>query len=178
MGRTPDDRKARTVAAVRADIERASAVFLTNVVGLSGDDAVRLRRAVREAGGGVTVARNTLLKRAAAGTPAEGLFGGLAGPNAAAFSFGDPAPVAKSLKDAGEELEAVRIKGGVIDGAEATAASILALADLPPRAEMLGAVLATMAAPLSSLVRLLDAVRRSREEAQGGQGAQGDEPKP
>lgn len=149
-----------------ADIGRAKAIFLTNLIGISSNDAVSVRKAVRDNNGKMVVTRNTLFKKAAAGTPVEALVADLHGPHALAFAFEDPAAVAKSLKEAGASLELVDLKGGVLDGQMLTKAQVKQLADLPSRDQMLGTLLATFLAPVSAFARVLFAIQEKKEKGE------------
>jgi large subunit ribosomal protein L10 len=148
------------------DIGRAKAIFLTNLIGISSNDAVSVRKAVRDSNGKMVVTRNTLFKKAAAGTAAEALVANLSGPHALAFAFEDPAAVAKSLKEAGANLELVDLKGGVLDGQLLTKAQVKQLADLPSRDQMLGTLLATFLAPVSAFARVLYAIQEKKEKGE------------
>lgn len=164
--------KESIVEALKKDIEAAQAIFLTNMVGISSNDGVAIRKNVREASGKVIVTKNTLFARAAKGTPAENLLSGLKGPNAVAFAFEDAPAVAKCLKEAGKELELVEIRGGVLGEEELSVAQVIELADLPSRDEMLGTLLATFNAPISAFARLLNTMKDECEtqgvESPGG----------
>ncbi|NOT79140.1 MAG: 50S ribosomal protein L10 [Bacteriovoracaceae bacterium] len=148
------------------DIGRAKAIFLTNLIGIKSNEAVSVRKAVRDSNGKMVVTRNTLFKKAAAGTPAEALVANLSGPHALAFAFDDPAAVAKSLKEAGASLELVELKGGVLDGQMLTKAQVKQLADLPSRDQMLGTLLATFLAPVSAFARVLYAIQEKKEKGE------------
>lgn len=148
------------------DIGRAKAIFLTNLIGIKSNEAVSVRKAVRDSNGKMVVTRNTLFKKAAAGTPAEALVANLSGPHALAFAFDDPAAVAKSLKEAGATLELVELKGGVLDGQMLTKAQVKQLADLPSRDQMLGTLLATFLAPVSAFARVLYAIQEKKEKGE------------
>ncbi|HXX71027.1 MAG TPA: 50S ribosomal protein L10, partial [Candidatus Acidoferrum sp.] len=58
---------------LKTDLARVSTVILTTFQGITVEDDTRLRRAVQAAGGKYQVVKNTLAKRAGAGTPAEPL---------------------------------------------------------------------------------------------------------
>lgn len=148
------------------DIGRAKAIFLTNLIGITSNDAVSVRKAVRDSNGKMVVTRNTLFKKAAAGTAAEALVANLSGPHALAFAFDDPAAVAKSLKEAGANLELVDLKGGILDGQLLTKAQVKQLADLPSRDQMLGTLLATFLAPVSAFARVLYAIQEKKEKGE------------
>lgn len=160
------DKKA-IIDGVRADIDKAQAVFLTNLIGISSNEAVQLRKNIREAKGKVIITRNTLFERAASGTSCENLLKELRGPNAVAFAFEDAAAVAKCLHDAGKEMEAIELYGGILDGKQLTKEELKQLATLPSKDQMLATLLATFNAPISSFVRVLDAIREQKAETAG-----------
>ena len=148
------------------DIGRSKAIFLTNLIGIKSNEAVSVRKAVRDSNGKMVVTRNTLFKKAAAGTSLESLVANLSGPHALAFAFDDPAAVAKSLKEAGASLELVELKGGVLDGQVLSKAQVKQLADLPSRDQMLGTLLATFLAPVSAFARVLYAIQEKKEKGE------------
>ncbi len=156
--------KEAIVSDLQQDIEKAQAVFLTNLIGISSNDAVALRKEVREANGKIVVTRNTLFERAFAGTASEELFKGLKGTNAVAIAFEDPAAIAKCIKTAGKKLKPVELRGGVLEGKQLSLEEVKALADLPSRDQMLGTLLATFMAPISAFARVLNAIQEQKEE--------------
>ena len=158
--------KEKIVINLRADLNRAEAVFVTDMIGIPANEAVSIRKEMREACGKIVVAKNTLFKKAAEGGACEKLFLGLEGSNAMAFAFGDASAVAKCLKKAGEDFETVSYKGGLWNGEEMTVDQMKSLASLPPREQMMGTVLATMMAPVSSFVRILNTIKEKKEQIQ------------
>jgi large subunit ribosomal protein L10 len=151
---------------LKVDIGNAKAIFLTNLIGITSNDAVKVRKAVRDAKGKMVVTRNTLFRKASTGTPAEQLLADLKGPHALAFAFDDAAAVAKCLKEAGADLELVELKGGVLDGKVLSKAQVKQLADLPSRDQMLGTLLATFMAPASAFARVLYAINEKKEKGE------------
>jgi large subunit ribosomal protein L10 len=117
-------KKEEVVAKLRKDIENANAIFLTNLIGITSNDSVQLRKDIRKAGGKVLVTRNTLFRRAAEGTHCEAVLAKLKGPNAVALSFGDAPGVAKVLYEASKTLEAVQLKGGYLGSQELKAKDV------------------------------------------------------
>jgi large subunit ribosomal protein L10 len=155
--------KDAVVSSVRENIEKAQAVFLTNLVGIPSVDSVRIRKDVRAANGHVVITRNTLFARAAQGTYAEGLLSDLKGASAVAFAFEDAPGVAKIINDAtGEFKDIVTIKGGMLGTQNLSIAEVIALAKLPSRDEMLGTLLATFNAPVSAFARVLFAIQEQK----------------
>lgn len=155
--------KEAIIDGIKKDIESAKAIFLTNLIGVKSNDAVAIRKGVREADGKIVITRNTLFKRAAEGTTVEKLFADLKGPHALAFAFDDAAAVAKCLKEASEDHEVIEFKGGFLNGEELSKAQVIELASLPSRDEMLGTLLATFNAPISALARTLFAIQEQKE---------------
>ena len=151
--------KDELIANLKKDIESARGIFLTNLIGISSNDAVALRKGIRESEGKIVVTRNTLFRIASQGTIAEEMLANLKGPHALAFAFEDAPGVAKALKIAGKEHEVVELRGGILNGEVLSLQQVLELADLPSRDEMLGTVLATMMAPVSAFARLANSIK-------------------
>lgn len=158
--------KEAIISDIKANIEKSQAIFLTNLIGITSNDAVSVRKAVRESNGKLIVARNTLFKKAAAGTPVEALVADLHGPHALAFAYDDAAATAKCLKTANTTMELVELKGGVLEGNLLSKAEVKQLADLPSRDQMLGTLLATFMAPASAFARVLHAIKEKKESGE------------
>jgi large subunit ribosomal protein L10 len=160
---TRNDKEA-IVNNLKVSIDKAQAVFLTNVIGIEANMAVDIRKQVREAQGSLVVTRNTLFKIAAQGTYAEDLMKDLKGTNAVAFAYDDAPGVAKVILDAGKVNDLVTLGAGYLDQKPLTSEEVNALAKLPSRDQMLATLLATFNAPVSAFVRTMDAIMRQKEE--------------
>lgn len=166
------EKKQQTIDSVRQSIGDAKAVFLTNVIGMKSNDAVALRKQIRDSKGGLVVTRNSLISKAAEGTPAESFLKDLKGPHAVAFAFEDSAAVAKHLKNASDDFEMVEIKAGMLGGDILSAADLDQLANLPSREEMLGTLLATFMAPISAFARVMHAIGEQKAEGAPAEAAE------
>jgi large subunit ribosomal protein L10 len=155
--------KEQIVSGLREKIEKAQALFLTNLIGIESNKAVELRKKVRDAKGTIAVTRNTLFRLAAKGTYAEELLSDLKGTNAIAFAFDDAPSVAKVIFEAKSEDEVITINKGILDGKVLSEQEVVALAKLPSRDQMLATLLATFNAPVSAFVRVLDAIKNDKE---------------
>ena len=80
---------------LKEKITTARALFVTNLVGISANDAVAIRKSVRDSKGAIVVTKNTLFGIAAQGTYAEEALKSLKGTNAIAFAFEDAPGVAR-----------------------------------------------------------------------------------
>ncbi len=145
------------VARYKEMLADTQAVFICEYRGLTVEQMTEVRSKVREAGGEMKVARNTLMRIALAdqGLPAPEEL--TVGPNVYTLATDDAAAVAKALRDFAKEKgnEKLIIKGGVLGSQVLDAEAVTALADLPPREVMLGQVVGTIAAPLRGLVTVL-----------------------
>ena len=156
--------KEKVIEEIKGNIDKSRAVFLTNLVGLSSNDAVSVRKNLREAKGAVVVTKNTLFELAAKGTDCEKMLKSLKGTNAVAFAFEDAPAIAKCLKNSNDEFgDLVPLRAGILDGELLSDDQLKQLANLPSRNEMLGTLFATFNAPISALARVLNAVIEMRE---------------
>jgi large subunit ribosomal protein L10 len=170
--------KQSEVAELQDRFRRASSVFVAEYRGLSVAAVDRLRARLRTEGQGAfeyRVAKNTLVRLAAAGSAGEALVPHLRGPTALAFSFGDPARLAKVLVDYARDHEPFALRGGVVEGRALEAAEVATLATLPSldelRARLVGLLQApatklavVLAAPGAQLARLVAARQAKLEE--------------
>jgi len=164
--------KDAVIADLKEKINNSQALFLTNLIGVTANDAVFVRKEVRESKGTIVVTRNSLFGKAAEGTYAEELLTGLKGTNAVAFAFEDAPGVAKAVFNASKDLEQVTLSKGYLDQKLLTEAEVSELATLPSLDEMLGTLLATFNAPISAFARVLFALGEEIE-SQGVENAAG-----
>jgi large subunit ribosomal protein L10 len=118
----------------------------------------QLRAKARESGVYLKVIRNTLARRAVAGTEFECLAGALVGPTLLAFSQEDPGAAARLLKDYAKQFEALEIKALSVGGRMYGPEEIDRLAKLPTRDEAIAMLMGVMKAPVAKLARTLNEV--------------------
>jgi large subunit ribosomal protein L10 len=152
------EQKAAVVEELSEQIRSAEAIFAVDYRGISVADAADVRNRLRDAGTRFRVVKNSLTERASDQAGAEALKSMLEGPTALAFVSGDAALAAKALSDAGRAFGALGFKGGLMQGNALTAEQIQSIARLPAREVLHGQLVGTIAAPLSGLVRTLNAL--------------------
>ncbi|GAA2004807.1 50S ribosomal protein L10 [Nakamurella flavida] len=139
--------KVATVAEITEKFRSSSAAVITEYRGLTMSQLTELRRAM---GADTTyaVAKNTLVKRAAADAGVAGLDDLFTGPTAVAFISGEPVDAAKALRDFARTHPLLVIKGGYLEGKALDPSEVTKLADLESRevllAKMAGAMLGTL----------------------------------
>jgi large subunit ribosomal protein L10 len=162
--------KERVVAELTERLRTSETLIVADYRGLTNAEIDGLRSKLIEHGARFAVVKNTLTRRAAEAAGAEALLALLEGPSAIAFveSDGDPAAVAKALRDAATSTKVLAIRGGVLEGVAMSADEVESLAKLPPvdvlRAQLVGAIVsplttivALVTAPLRDLAGLIDA---------------------
>ncbi|MDP2168800.1 MAG: 50S ribosomal protein L10 [Rhodocyclaceae bacterium] len=156
MGLNLDDKKA-VVAEVSAEIANAQSIIVAEYRGLEVSDITALRANARKAGVYLRVLKNTLVRRAVAGTPFEGLADKMVGPLIYGISK-DPVGAAKVLHDFGKGNQKLAIIAGAMPNYVMDVNGVKALASMPSREELLSKLLGTMQAPITQFVRTLNEV--------------------
>ena len=152
-----EDKRAIVVSVNAAASEALSAV-VADYRGLSVAEMTNLRLKARETGVYLKVVRNTLAKRAVAGTEYECLTDALVGPTVLAFSQEDPGAAARLIKDFAKDHDALEVKALAIGGVAYDAKDIDILAKLPTRDEAIAQLMSVMQAPGAKFVRTLNEV--------------------
>ncbi|KDF00754.1 50S ribosomal protein L10 [Mycobacterium sp. ENV421] len=145
--------KATAVADIAEKFKEATATVVTEYRGLTVSNLAELRRSLG-AGTSYTVAKNTLVKRAASEAGVEGLDELFAGPTAIAFIQGEPVDAAKAIKKFAKENKALVIKGGYMDGRALTVSEVERIADLESREVLLSKLAGAMKAKQSQAAAL------------------------
>lgn len=165
--------KAVVIDEVSAQVAQAQSIILAEYRGLDVANITDLRKKARQSGVYLRVMKNTLVRRAVAGTPFEALADRMVGPLIYGISK-DPVAAAKVMNDFAKTNEVFVIKAGAMPNYLMDAAGVKALASMPSRDELLATLVGTMQAPIvkfvrtlnevpASFVRTVDALRAQRE---------------
>ncbi|MGB6449672.1 MAG: 50S ribosomal protein L10 [Steroidobacteraceae bacterium] len=147
--------KQALVAEVTAVAAKAQSVVAAQYRGLTVAQMTELRAKARSQGVYMRVVKNTLARRAIAGTSFEPIGPALKGPLVLAFSKDDPGAAARVVRDFGkanDKLVAtlVSLGGEVLPGKD-----LEKVASLPTRLQALAMLLGVLKAPIEKLVRTL-----------------------
>lgn len=162
------------VAELKDKFERATSVFVADYRGLGVKQLEALRGGLRSAKASESefrVSKNSVLRRATAGSAAEGLQEHFTGTTSIAMSFGDPVALAKALVDYAKENEAFELRGGLMDGEVLDVPAITKLATLPSLDELRGKMVGLLQAPAVKLARLLNEPAAQMARVVAAQGA-------
>lgn len=168
-----DDKKA-LVAEVSAVAATAQSLVAAEYRGLTVTQMTSLRAKARSQGVYMRVVKNTLARKAVAGTTFENISQILRGPLVLAFSKDDPGAAARVLKAFAKDNDKLVVTGLSLGGQLLPAKDLDKVASLPTREQALAMLMGVMKAPItklvgtlnaapSKLVRTLDAVREQKQ---------------
>jgi len=155
--------KQQIVEEITTKLRESAATVLADYRGLNVAQVTELRRKLREAGIEFKVLKNTLIRRATANAELTELDSVLTGPTAVAFGKDDVVAPAKILSEFAKQNEALKIKGGVVEGRVVGVDEIKALADLPSREGLLSMLLSVLQAPIRNFALAVKAVAEKKE---------------
>jgi large subunit ribosomal protein L10 len=156
--------KQTVVADVAAQVARSQTLALAEYRGLTVAHLDVLRKQAREKGVYLHVLKNTLARRAVAGTPFEVASESMVGPLIYGFSE-DAVAAAKVLSDFAKGNDKLIVKGGAYAGKSLNAEGVKSLASIPSKEVLLAQLLGLMQSPVSRIARVLAAIAEKRTEA-------------
>ena len=158
--------KAAVVTDVSAQAARSQTLALAEYRGLTVENLNKLRADARSKGVYLHVLKNTLARRAVAGTQFEVAQGAMVGPLIYGFSV-DAVAAAKVITDFAKTNDKLVIKGGAYAGKALTVDGVKALAAIPSREVLIAQVAGLLKSPIQRMAGVLAAVAEKR----GGGGA-------
>jgi large subunit ribosomal protein L10 len=156
--------KAPIVDEIAGYLKDAQGVVLVDYCGLTVEQDTQLRKQLREAGVVYKVYKNTLVKRAVAGTAFEPMTESLEGPTAIAISATDATAPARILSNFAKTAEALELKCGVVEGTYYDKTGIQAIAEIPSRDVLLSKLLGSIQSPITNFARVIKQIAEKNEE--------------
>lgn len=153
--------KAAVVTDVSAQAARSQTLALAEYRGLTVENLNKLRVDARAKGVYLHVLKNTLARRAVAGTPFEVAQGAMVGPLIYGFSE-DAVAAAKVVADFAKTNDKLIVKGGAYAGRALDAEGIKALASIPSREVLIAQVAGLLKSPIQRMAGVLAAVVEQR----------------
>ncbi len=153
--------KAAVVTDVSAQAARAQTLALAEYRGLTVESLNKLRVDARSKGVYLHVLKNTLARRAVAGTPFEVAQGAMVGPLIYGFSE-DAVAAAKVISDFAKTNDKLVVKGGAYAGKALDANGVKALASIPSREVLIAQVAGLLKSPIQRLAGVLAAVAEKK----------------
>ncbi len=166
------DGKKAVVEEVAPYAAKAHSAVAAEYRGLTVADLTELRKVARDTGVYLRVVKNTLAKRAVAGTPFECMQDKMVGPLILAFSMEDPGSAGRLINDFAKTNDKLVAKIVSIDGEAYDGSELARLASLPTRDQGISLIMALMLAPVEKLARTLLALKEQREDGTESEAAE------
>jgi large subunit ribosomal protein L10 len=148
--------KSQLVETLAQVFKDTGVVVVAHYSGMTVAQMTAFRARMREAGAGVRVAKNRLVKLALKGTDAEPIADLFEGPTVIAFSR-DPVAAAKVAIDFAKVNDKLVIRGGAMGKTSLDADGVKALASLPSLDELRARLVGLIASPATRVARVLSA---------------------
>ncbi|SEI76786.1 LSU ribosomal protein L10P [Deinococcus reticulitermitis] len=164
-----NEKNQQTLGSLQGSLEGIETFYVVDYQGLTAGQLSGLRKAIREKGGQLIVAKNTLIHLALQGGGHD-FSDALKGPSALVLAQDDPAGVAKALSDAakGNDKGIPAVKGGYVEGSRVDVRVVERLASLGSKQSLQGELVGVLSAQLSNFVGILEAYRTKLEEEGAG----------
>jgi large subunit ribosomal protein L10 len=149
--------KEAVIAEVAAQAGKSQTLAVAEYRGLTVAHLDQLRKNARAQGVYLHVLKNTLARRAVAGTPFEVIAESMSGPLIYGFSE-DAVAAAKVIADFAKGNDKLIIKAGAYAGKALDVNGVKALASIPSREVLLAQICGLLQSPMSGFARVLAAV--------------------
>lgn len=144
---------------------KAQTLVMAEYRGITVADMTKLRTQARSNGVSLSVLKNTLARRAVAGSPFEAVADKMTGPLIYGFSV-DAVAAAKVVVEFAKTNDKLVVRGGAYGGKALDSQGVKQLASIPSKEILLGQLLGLMQSPISRTARVLAALAEKRAEAQ------------
>jgi len=155
------DEKKKVADALHEELVKARGIILSGFQGITVAQDFDLRKKISGTGARYKVVKNSLIERAAKGTPVEPVAVKLAGTTSVALTDSDPVALAKALTEYAKDNPILTFKSGVVEGRVVSLADLNALATLPSKGQLLSKVLFLFNSPAQRVASTLSGVARN-----------------
>ena len=143
---------------------KAQTLVMAEYRGITVADMTELRSKARSNGVALSVLKNTLVRRAVAGSSFESVVDQMTGPLIYGFSEVAVA-AAKVVADFAKTNDKLVIRGGVYDGKALDANGVKQLASIPSKEVLLSQLCGLLMSPIARTAVVLGALAKKKEEA-------------
>ena len=153
--------KEAVISDVTSLAAKAQTLVIAEYRGIKVADMTKLRNNARSSGVSLSVLKNTLARRAVAGSAFEVVSDQMTGPLIYGFSE-DAVAAAKVMAEFAKTNDKLVIRGGANSGKSLDANGVKQLASIPPKEVLLAQLLGLMQSPISRTARVLAALAEQR----------------
>lgn len=158
----PNSKNIQLLEELKKKVAEAKSMVFADYQGLKSNQTNDLRQKMKESGGEMAVAKNTLLKIALKeqNLLTEEAEKALEGQVATFFGYKDSVSGIKLLTEFAKKLNLPKIRGGIVEGMFADKAKVEVLSQLPSREQLIARVVGGMKSPLTGFVNVVGGTRR------------------
>ena len=156
--------KEAVISEVTSLAAKAQTLVIAEYRGITVADMTKLRVDARSKGVSLSVLKNTLARRAVAGSQFDVVADQMTGPLIYGFSE-DAVAAAKVVADFAKTNDKLVIRGGVYDGKALDANGVKQLASIPSKEVLLSQLCGLLMSPIARTAVVLGALAKKKEEA-------------
>ena len=157
----PKGKKKEELDALKKDLENAKNLFVAQFQGMTVAQDTDLRQKIRGTSSKYRVVKNTLARKAAEGTAAEGVTKSFDGSTAIAYNASDPVSLAKALTAYAKTNPLFVFKAGIVEGRVVNIGDIANIAAMPSKEELIAKLLFLINSPAQRIAVALNGVARN-----------------
>ena len=162
------EQKTKQVESIKEKVANQKSMVFVDFAKVSSKDMFSLRKSLKEAGCNLKIAKKTLV-RVAFGqsniTFWNKIKSSIPGQLALVFGIEDEIAPARLANEFAKKQENFKILGGIFEKRFIDRERVLVLANIPPRKELLGRLVGSIASPMANFARVIDKIRESKETA-------------
>ena len=163
MSKEAIEQKAQQVEEIVEKVKKSKSIVLVDYRGLTVAQDTEMRVNMRNAGVDYKVLKNRLVLRALNNCGFEGFEKVLEGPTAVAFGYEDAVAPAKIVAETITKTNnKIAIKGGIIEGKQASAEDVNKLSKIPAKPVLVGQLLGMLTNPMRSLAVALSEIAKKQ----------------
>lgn len=159
-----NEKNQQNLSSLKGSLSGVDTFYVVDYQGLTAGQLSKLRKDIREKGGQLIVAKNTLINIALQDGGRD-FTDALKGPSALVLAHEDPAGVAKTLSDAAKANDKgiPTMKGGLVEGNRVDVKVIERLASLGSKQSLQAEFVGVLSSHLSGFVGILEAYKAKLE---------------
>ena len=157
----PKSKKQEELNQLKKDLGEAMNLFVAQFQGMTVAQDTELRQKIRNANSKYRVVKNTLARKAAEGTAAEGVAKSFDGSTAIAYNSSDPVSLAKALTVYAKANPLFVFKAGIVEGRVINLGDIASIAAMPSKEELIAKLLFVINSPAQRIAVAMNGVARN-----------------
>ena len=157
----PKGKKKEELDELKKDLENAKNLFVAQFQGMTVAQDSELRQKIRGTNSKYRVVKNTLARKAAEGTAAEGVTKAFDGSTSIAYNTNDPVSLAKALTAYAKTNPLFVFKAGIVEGRVVNIGDIANIAAMPSKEELIAKLLFLINSPAQRIAVALNGVARN-----------------